>query len=347
MTVSIIIPVYNKERYLYNTLNTIVNQSFPDFECLLINDGSTDGSGEICDKFSNYDSRFRVFHIRNGGVSHARNIGLDQANGKYVTFIDGDDEIHVNYLYNLVNCAEMSGAEMVISGLTKRWENCDKTEQIIPAHLGTMTLDEIMPDFARVQRYTGIYGFVCSKLIKSEIIRDNRFNEKIKLAEDLDFFLSLYDHVNLLHFDSCAYYYYTQAAQNSSMLDSGWRIDYYAQLQIQKKVADLITRRGFMNGENAIITNQRLYDYVFFCMFYSPLQNLIPMCEAIRGLKLPRKQKYRESPVLKALLLFCFERKLDFLSVVLLSIYRTIRKILKRMRPAKFCQEGNSRTLNR
>lgn len=332
MTVSIIVPVYNKERYICSTLHTIANQSFRDFECLLIDDGSTDGSGKICDEFAESDRRFRVLHIQNGGVSRARNVGLDQATGTYITFIDGDDEIHINYLSNLVNCAKMSGADMVISGLTKRWENSEKTEQIIPMHLGTMTLDAIMSDFARVQRYTGIYGYVCSKLIKSEIIKDIRFNEKIKLAEDLDFFLSLYDHVNLIHFDSSAYYYYTQAAQNSSMLDSGWGIDYYTQLQIQKRIADLIDSRGFMNEENAIITNQRLYDYVFFCMFYSPLPNLMSTCKAIRGLKLPSKQKYIEGPVIKAFLLFCFEQKWDILSLALLSIYRIIRKIVKRIR---------------
>lgn len=332
MTVSIIVPVYNKERYICSTLHTIANQSFRDFECLLIDDGSTDGSDIICDEFAESDSRFRVFHIQNGGVSHARNIGLNKARGEYVTFIDADDEIHVNYLSNLIECAEMSGADMVISGLTKCWEDNDKTEQIIPAHLGTMTLDAIMPDFARIQRYTGIYGFVCSKLIKSELIKNIRFNEKITLAEDLDFFLSLYNHLHLIHFDSCTYYYYTQAAQNSSMLDSGWGIDYFTQLQIQKKIADLITRRGFMYGENEKVMNQRLYDYVFFCMFYAPIPKLKSICGEIRALGLPIRQKRTGDSIIKTLLLTCYVHEWDSLASVLLSAYRMLRSIIKKLR---------------
>lgn len=332
MTVSIIVPVYNKERYLCSTLNTITNQSFPDFECLLIDDGSTDGSGKICDEFAESDSRFRVFHIKNGGVSHARNIGLNQARGEYVTFIDADDEIHVNYLSNLIECAEMSGADMVISGLTKCWEDNDKTERIIPAHLGMMTLDAIMPDFARIQRYTGIYGFVCSKLIKSELINNIRFNEKITLAEDLDFFLSLYNHVHLIHFDSCTYYYYTQAAQNSSMLDTGAGIDYYTQLQIQKKIADLITRRGFMQGENEIITNQRLFDYVYFTLFYSDITLIREKCKEIRKLGLPEWISLRGRPSLQKIILRAYMNKHEIVIEFVLKLYRKARKAVCRCR---------------
>lgn len=332
MKISVIIPVYNKMKYLRNILIQLQEQNFSDYECILIDDGSTDDSGSICDEFAESDSRFRVFHIQNGGVSHARNIGLNKARGEYVTFIDADDEIHVNYLSNLIECAEMSGADMVISGLTKCWEDNDKTEQIIPAHLGTMTLDAIMPDFARIQRYTGIYGFVCSKLIKSELIKNIRFNEKITLAEDLDFFLSLYNHVHLIHFESGTYYYYTQAAQNSSMLDSGWGIDYFTQLQIQKKIADLITRRGFMYGENEKVMNQRLYDYIFFCMFYAPIPKLKSICWEIRALGLPIRQKCTGDSIIKTLLLTCYEHEWDSLASVLLSAYRMLRSIIKKLR---------------
>ena len=332
MEVSIIIHVYKKVRYLQTILHQIQKQSFQNFQCILIDDGSTDGSEQICDNFAEEDHRFMVIHIPNGGVSHARNVGLAQAKGEYITFIDADDTIQEDYLSNLVNCVKTSGADMVISGLTKCWENNDKTEKIIPAHLGTMTLDAIMPDFARVQRYTGIYGFVCSKLIKSELIKNVRFNEKITLAEDLDFFLSLYDYVHLIHFDSGSYYYYTQAAQNSSMLDSGWGIDYFTQLQIQKKIADLITRRGFMYGENEKVMNQRLYDYVFFCMFYAPIPKLKSICGEIRALGLPIRQKRTGDSIIRTLLLTCYVHKWDSLASVLLSAYRMLRSVIKKLR---------------
>src|SRR5690606_22590995 len=91
--VSVIIPVYNTENYLRECLDSILAQTFTDFEVLLINDGSTDSSGKICDEYAEKDSRIKVFHKENGGVSSARNLGLDNAKGEWICFVDSDDEI--------------------------------------------------------------------------------------------------------------------------------------------------------------------------------------------------------------------------------------------------------------
>jgi glycosyltransferase involved in cell wall biosynthesis len=89
--VSIIVPVYNIKEYLLRCVESLVGQSFADLEILLVNDGSTDGSGELCDQLAQTDSRIRVIHKKNGGLSDARNVGLDQATGKWILFVDGDD----------------------------------------------------------------------------------------------------------------------------------------------------------------------------------------------------------------------------------------------------------------
>ena len=98
MKVSVIVPVYNTERYLSRCLDSILSQGFTDFELLLIDDGSTDGSGEICDSYAEKDSRARVFHKENGGVSSARNLGLKEAKGEWICFVDSDDELLSNGL---------------------------------------------------------------------------------------------------------------------------------------------------------------------------------------------------------------------------------------------------------
>ena len=95
--ISIIVPVYNVEQYLPRCIDSILNQSFADFELLLIDDGSKDKSGTICDEYAAKDSRIRLFHKENGGVSSARNVGLDNARGEWLAFIDGDDEITEGY----------------------------------------------------------------------------------------------------------------------------------------------------------------------------------------------------------------------------------------------------------
>ena len=89
--ISVIVPVYNTEKYLHRCIDSILDQTFTDFELLLIDDGSTDSSGTICDEYAAKDSRVRVFHKENGGVSSARNMGLDNAYGEWITFVDSDD----------------------------------------------------------------------------------------------------------------------------------------------------------------------------------------------------------------------------------------------------------------
>lgn len=96
--ISVIIPVYNAEKTLNRCLNSIIAQDFKDFEVLLVDDGSTDDSGKICDEYAAKDDRFKVFHKKNGGASSARNIGLDNAKGEYITFCDADDYTEANWL---------------------------------------------------------------------------------------------------------------------------------------------------------------------------------------------------------------------------------------------------------
>lgn len=93
---TIIVPVYNVEPYLSDCIESILSQSFDNFELLLIDDGSTDSSGEICDRYAKSDKRIRVFHTENQGVSSARNRGLDEARGKYISFVDSDDYIQAD-----------------------------------------------------------------------------------------------------------------------------------------------------------------------------------------------------------------------------------------------------------
>lgn len=100
--ISVIVPVYNAERYLHRCVDSILSQTFSNFELLLINDGSKDSSGAICDEYAAKDPRVRVFHKENGGVSSARNLGLDNACGEWIAFVDSDDWISENYLESML-----------------------------------------------------------------------------------------------------------------------------------------------------------------------------------------------------------------------------------------------------
>lgn len=102
MTISVIVPIYNAEKFLHYCIDSILNQSFVDFEILLVNDGSTDNSGRICDEYAGKDTRAKVIHKQNGGVSSARNAGIEAAKGEYICFVDSDDYLESNYLKELV-----------------------------------------------------------------------------------------------------------------------------------------------------------------------------------------------------------------------------------------------------
>ena len=116
--VSVIVPVYNVETYLEECIKSIVNQTYKNLELILIDDGSTDSSGEQCDSWAEIDNRIKVIHKENGGLSTARNAGLDVAKGEYICFIDSDDFVTENYLESFINAINDSGAQIAFCDIT-------------------------------------------------------------------------------------------------------------------------------------------------------------------------------------------------------------------------------------
>ena len=112
MKISIITPVYNVEKYIHRCIDSILAQTFTDFELLLIDDGSKDNSGKICDEYAKSDKRIRVFHKENGGVSSARNLGVDEAKGEYISFIDPDDWIELNMYEEIFNFVDENNVDV-------------------------------------------------------------------------------------------------------------------------------------------------------------------------------------------------------------------------------------------
>ena len=112
--VSVIIPIYNVEKYLSECIESVINQTYSDLEIILVNDGSTDNCRDICERYKRKDSRIKLVHKNNGGLSSARNAGIDVANGDYYTFIDSDDYIMSDMIEQLVYAIQSANADVSI-----------------------------------------------------------------------------------------------------------------------------------------------------------------------------------------------------------------------------------------
>lgn len=173
--ISVICPVYNVEKYLHKCVDSILAQTFTDFELLLIDDGSSDNSGKICDEYVEKDSRVRVFHKKNGGVSSARNLGLENVFGEWIIFVDSDDMLYSNALLRCYNTALHHNVDVLQFSYNRRWIENQYDEK------RTHVLSPI--EYVKSEM---INVCVWGTFIKNTIIKDNQlcFDENISLGED-------------------------------------------------------------------------------------------------------------------------------------------------------------------
>ena len=197
--ISIIVPVYNVEQYLPRCIDSILNQSFADFDLLLIDDGSKDKSGTICDEYAAKDSRIRVFHKKNGGVSSARNTGLDNARGEWLSFIDGDDEITEGY-FDIRQ--EHEGVDVIIKPYCV--EHADGRVTCHNNELNILTGKDKMFRYYVQKRNNALWD----KIIKRKTVGTQRFNTNVSIGEDFLFFLSVLPNVKSIAFDDTGSYRY-------------------------------------------------------------------------------------------------------------------------------------------
>ena len=186
--ISILMPVYNAEKYLNETIDTIKNQSFSNWELIIVDDGSIDNSKEICTKLMNDDKRIKYIFQENLGVSHTRNVALENAQGKYIVFVDSDDLIHEDYLKILINSIEKNNSDIsVCNFIERKISNTGKVEDITrefyPKEVMEMSeMKDYIMDFGN----SGLLNPLWNKIYKREIIENNNitFDEKVETGED-------------------------------------------------------------------------------------------------------------------------------------------------------------------
>lgn len=267
--ISVIVPVYNVIKYLDECVASIVAQTYKEWECILVNDGSTDGSGAICDKWALEDKRIRVIHQENRGVSEARNRGIKEAKGEFIVFVDSDDTIGADHLYSL---AKAPLADIAVSGI--RQEKPDGLAINFKPY-GNKTFElspEYVENFVDLNDKFLFYG-PCAKLYKASIIKSHniKFPLNCNYGEDLQFNLNYLNFVrSISQVDNISYYY----RRGTDTLSTKARPNQFSQDYEQwKLLQSFYVNRGMWMQAAKEMLYKRLWGIVYDGIFSTPTSN--------------------------------------------------------------------------
>lgn len=218
--ISVIIPIYNAEYFLRRCIDSILAQTFSDFEILLIDDGSSDASGKICDEYAAKDNRVRAFHKKNSGPSAARNEGLDNATGQYVFFVDADDYLSESHLYNY--SLWMENYDIVYQGYRLFDEESNATLERKAIDKEGVGVRQTMDVLCEIFVYGGLFGPTWSKIFRRSYIEEHgmRFDENLRIREDEIFTFEYCKHVKSIK--SLETFTYNYQKTPSSLMRQGY-----------------------------------------------------------------------------------------------------------------------------
>lgn len=226
--ISIIVPIYNVAPYLERCINSIINQTYRNLEIILVDDGSTDGSSEMCDMFQQQDKRIKVIHKMNGGLVSARKAGIVEAKGEYAAYVDSDDWIECDMYHQMVAQMILNNADIVTSGLFRNYTN-DTVDEFDNIQEGVYDLEKIKNELLPVFMYTGkfyeagINIHIYNKLFKRELLLKHqlRVDDVVRVGEDAALvYPYILDAKKIVVIHKCFYHYCIR--QNSIMAD-GYR----------------------------------------------------------------------------------------------------------------------------
>lgn len=293
--ISVIIPVYNVENYIEASIKSVIEQSYKNIEIILVNDGSTDNSGKICDSFAALDNRIKVIHKSNSGVSAARNSGIESASGDYICFIDSDDYVTADYVKHMYDVAEKYNSDITTSNQYKIWNDGKVVELFkrnapygsVIVKSGTETLSDML--YGKT-----CYATCCCKLYKKEIFKNIRFPE-YRMGED-----SFTMYKCFLAADSVAHlyqpdYYYVQ--HESSAMHSVDYSKFYDYIELSDAFMRIVSKdypELFLPAVNRLIENNF---WVYMKMRTEPSKYTKQLNHIIKNIKTYRKYALKDKNV--------------------------------------------------
>lgn len=249
--VSIIVPIYNCEKDIERTIESIIKQSYNNIEIILVNDGSTDNSAKVVEEYRKIDKRIKVIHQKNAGVSAARNTGLDVASGNYIAFIDADDYIEQDYIKTLYEQAKKNNCDIVKCCFKRN----DKDVQYFPElKLLDLTTQQDLHYLEKEMFETFKFNQVWGQLINKDVIKQNRFDIKLKMGEDYLFNYFIYKNTKkMLIIPECLYYY---SINTSGMANSD------EPRKIIRKIEDILELYAKIYDNNVIVLKRVIKEVI-------------------------------------------------------------------------------------
>lgn len=328
VSISVIIPVYNMEQYIGKCLDSVINQTLENIEIIVVDDGSNDKSLEICKQYEKKDKRITVVSKKNKGVSSARNEGLKFATGEYISFIDPDDWIENDMLFNMyTNCKkddyDICMINYIVENINKSFKvelplskniynsRDDIINDILALLIGPESLDS-NPDF--------IMGSVCRLIVKKDIVKSNNilFYENIKYGEDLLFCLEIFIKSRKVYIDDNAYYHYVR--RDDSAVNC-YRRNYYNELMdLHYNIMEIL----YAEGLDTRLKNRLDNSYYLYSLgsilnefkensistYNSRLQLIKKICYDENIINILNKTNYEDFTLRKKFIIFCIKNKL-------------------------------------
>lgn len=252
--ISIIVPVYKAETTLRRCIDSLLNQSYKNIEIVIVDDGSPDKCPVVCDEYAACDGRVSVFHISNGGVSNARNVGIGYSKGDYLCFVDSDDYVDSSYIQNFMD-GLLDKTDLVFQGINEVRDN-DEIVRKVPSD-ALYDYEEILNGISDINKHS-MFGYVCNKLYRRDIIVGHHlaFRTDISISEDRIFALQYMAYVKEMRTISKSAYYYVLQSTGLTLRKRSYDEIKKAADENLRVALDLLEKR---NSERFLCDTRRMY----------------------------------------------------------------------------------------
>ncbi len=293
--ISVIIPVYNVEKYIEMSIKSVIEQSYKNIEIILVDDGSTDNSGNICDTFARKDNRVRVIHKKNSGVSAARNTGINASEGEYICFIDSDDYITEDYVKHMYDVAVKYDTDITTSNQFKIW-NDGKTVELFKRNepYGTVTLKSGTETLSDMLYGKTCYATCCCKLYKKDIFKDIRFPEYRMGEDSFTMYKCFLKATSVAHLYQPDYYYVQHESSAMHSVDYSRFYDYIELSDAFMRIVSKNHPELFLPAVNRLIENNF---WVYMKMRKEPVKYGKHLNHITKNIKIYRKYALRDKNV--------------------------------------------------